>query len=944
MSPPGAPAADKFLGEGASSGGPFSLLGLPAAPCTDAQILSHLQAQLDKVNSHLHAETPPADEVRLALHAAAAQLLDPVVRKHMIERWSGAPRSPSLPPRPVPPAPAPLPGDLLALEHDAILVLGQTGGWNDRSLRRLAMLALARGIGVDRIPEALRAITRRRRSAAPRQPTPAPHHAAASPRARVITAADTPALAPDESLEPEPRGKGLVITLAIVGSMLLATAILLVVMPLILPKAAPAGKNAGDIATTPPPPPSQTTPQSQPAQSGKADPDPPRQGPPPLNDGPAVRAALARATQGLSIDTTAAITDFERAVTRLSELWVKIPRDELAAIHAEVVQFLYRSAPWTDIAMRAAEAVARPSTHLRRGSRGLSPEEVWPSLWSVGMLARLSREKDLPSGVGAIIDGGLTESLGGGRTPANQSFEAGVLAALGLAPRFMASPAEATAPTSALILADSWRRWIEAVDWSGQADAALRNRILLAGLDTLVRDAPEPDRHQPTFESATLVAQAVDWADAANAQRWLLRALAAPAVSVADIHVITSAMVRQARAPGVDMSMVLPPRANDLQRAELRQHLALAWGMSEEESRDELAEKWASVVDSLAQQAQADVTPVEYLASAARLARANLAAEYRWLGDFAASANLLDHINDPVESALQAPSGSGALELSTDTSWAVRFLASGQNMQVRLALLDELMNSSSRDLSQMDAEVLIQEATRGSRDRVRQRAFEVAERFLNQAVAVNALLEQLHDIPATRKNLELISMAALIRTLSPDDSSWRIKARRGLVERLLQLLAAESDLAAIDRLAELIADSYHTRSLLSPGSSGSLEVPSADISASTLRAAWRRRAEAVLPSAGLGLSLGEIERRRGARAALAEGPVQQFVTEQLSLAELMAYVVAAEQPDLAGDVRAVLDELSAERRRAGHVLQQISICERAIARLWELRLGKGAIQ
>src|SRR5690606_39662354 len=138
----------QLLGPGAVWAGPYSLLGLRPGPVTDDTILAALDRRLAQVAASPLRDAPEADETRLALHAAAAQLLDPSVRRHLEARW-GHVQPPAIAEDEAAPAAAPTlrrSAAGIALEHDAVVTLGLYGGWNQRALRRLTMLAHARGL------------------------------------------------------------------------------------------------------------------------------------------------------------------------------------------------------------------------------------------------------------------------------------------------------------------------------------------------------------------------------------------------------------------------------------------------------------------------------------------------------------------------------------------------------------------------------------------------------------------------------------------------------------------------------------------------------------------------------------------------------------------------------------------------------------------------------
>ncbi len=170
---------------------------------------------------------------------------------------------------------------------------------------------------------------------------------------------------------------------------------------------------------------------------------------------------------------------------------------------------------------------------------------------------------------------------------------------------------------------------------------------------------------------------------------------------------------------------------------------------------------------------------------------------------------------------------------------------------------------------------------------------------------------------------------------------WRLAVRRALVERLLELIAADSIVAGVDELARLLDEAYdqRTSSGLSMTDSGDVIVASAERSVRELRARWTRAAQRGIPAAGFALTINEVARRLEGRRSLAVGMVQEFAVEQLALAETMAVVVVSEQSSHRAAVETVLEDLSQSRRDASHIFYQIAAAERAMAKLWEIRLG-----
>lgn len=161
------PAFSQFLSEVGPAPGPFDLLGVEPSLASDETVSNALKQRLDRLAAHPLGAGPEADEVRVALHVAAAQLRDPAVRAALIEeRRLATARADVSPPAPI----AELADDFRAR---AMAAIASAGGWNRLALERVAAVALEHGL------EPRRALGMLRGN--PRHPSPAPAREASLP-------------------------------------------------------------------------------------------------------------------------------------------------------------------------------------------------------------------------------------------------------------------------------------------------------------------------------------------------------------------------------------------------------------------------------------------------------------------------------------------------------------------------------------------------------------------------------------------------------------------------------------------------------------------------------------------------------------------------------------------------------------------------------------------
>jgi hypothetical protein len=1022
---------ERFLGPEFAMGGPFALLGVTPQACSEDLVLAGLDRQIEAVAQHPEADTPEADEVRLALHAAAAQLLDPVVRRHLIARWtrgsapSAAPlaraevRTAAVAVRAAEGAPtAARSHSMRLLEHDAILALAMNGGWNARALRRLVSLAHARGMTNDQVVAALRNLSNRRRSLAPgpggavmpggsgdlsignrfvpgtttdypgvlrsdvsamaAAPTPsaaqvsrqvappkpllvrqgdAARHGEArqeAARQRALADATRPLT---EQVDPADR---LLKRAVLLGGIGLAGLLILMGLVYVLTAKgpAPAGQAAGPAA---PAAPVAGTPTAAPEQRPRPDPTIPappagkskpgasgagRTASPPAGDPAALVRELASIGAAAAVSPEDAADRFDEMIPRLAAMWANLPKDRLIAANDSVLEYIYRVSGSGELIMRAINTVAMGARALEAGPRAelMTAGQVLPAAWSSGMLARLSRERDLPATAKLFIDRELMGALGPARPSIDQTYDAGVLAAMYLIPHRLTPVVARGARADAALELEGWKEYLRAVQAMPGADAAQRMRLQLTALEVLLVHGPEPNANRSVAAVVGELTGRMTWRASDESRKWLLRWFADARISNADLNAVTSVLATKSAAEGVDLTMVLSTSAAQSVRADLRERYATVWSLQDAVSRDDLVAQWVTEARQAITESHLQGDELGELASAALLSRLNEAAYWHWRGDANEASVVLTGLRGPVELALAGSGGGRTGQITQDLSdgaWGERYLAARQNIKFRRELLFEL--ESRQQIGPIDAEVLAGEALLGSPNEIRARAQEVALRFASDGAMINAVLERLPRAPLVAGTGSFMEGIVGANLPPVRDAEWGIRARRALVERLLEAVADESPMARIDRLGRVLRTSYRSMAAQAP-LSGDERVqdnqPAGAVSAGQLWRAWRASADTAVPSMSAPLALEQIERRRSGRQGQAQGMVQEFAAEQVSLAELLAYLVAAEQPGRMDDIRLVLSDMNSERRRAKHISRQLNAAERAMSQLWLIRFNQ----
>ncbi|GAB4383637.1 MAG: hypothetical protein Kow0022_03990 [Phycisphaerales bacterium] len=886
-------AVARFLGARAAQGGPHNVLGLPMTGFSDSDVLAARDRQLRVVDEHPESLTPAADEVRLAVHAATAQLLHPAVRDRLHEGSMEHRRQSAM----------------LQLQQDVVLTLGMFGGWSRRCLPRLVALAHARGLKADDVAQAVRSISTRRKAAG--SPAGGGGYVGAVAEA---------------GLHDEHTHAWWWIALVAAVSLSVSAG---VIWWAVQQKSERNGDRTASLApdhtmadalVLPPPRPMVEPSGASPASA--------------RTEVPAAQIVetLEGALAMVATDPSSAERVGIEAVRALAHHWLDLAPPVRTRAHDLVVELMYRVGGSSMDARGLLEAVGEGAALLRPGDgRTLDREQLARASWAVGMLTRLRRENELSAQNQSLIDRQLGAALQGVR-PVQLSFAEGAISALQVMAELLASQEQDAS--------DVWKAWADAVTTLTLSDTSRRALLLARGAELMLTSPGPAHRRADRFESIACVIAAMPWKQSPECRSWFVRQFDNRDVDTPTLSAATQALVARSEADGVDPTMVLAATASDLDRRSLRDRYITAWGLDEAGSGVEVLDRLVDAAREIAPELAGSAEPEEMLRSAVELARLNAAAAAAWQGDGAAALRLLDAYKVPDLPALPGATDVEGMP-EGNANWAERYLAAGANIEKRLELLRELRSSSRADLSVVDAEVLVAEAIRGSGSSVRDAAMELVDLYGSSVHVVNALLEESPRMPPVQGIADLIVNVTASPLPDRNSPSWRAAVRRALVERLLQLLAAEGKTAGIDTLASFLDDAYMERVIVTQAgpSSGDALTPAAERSAGLLRARWTRLAERAIASPSLSLSLDEIERRRAGRASLANGLVQRFVVEQSALGETMGYVVAAERPGAAPAVQAVLDRMERQLQRATHVFEQVALVERAMLDLWMIRLG-----
>ena len=786
-----------FLGAEAALRGPFGLLAIEPDECTPAVIERALQQRLDQVRSHPDGESREADRLRLELRKAAQQLSDPMVRgalrQHFIidgavipvqedrpsagalqgqsrpvtstgtvrsEGWSEQDRIAS---RRREPQEDYEHAKLKRRERMAMLMVGTAAAAFIAVFFLLLVLVWPKGGGVPNAGTGGNVAA-----------TPA---AAAGGSAAGTSATNSPA---------GPTTAGSVVPGATAGSLSIpapasATGTTESTQSPTTPAVAvlPSGASDGaGVLSKKQVREFETAPKSAPVESGR------------------LLKELRDAAKLASTDPRAAGAEGERLYDIIRDWWPETEAGATRATVEAVVQLVYAISSANGGSTHAMALIDRIKSDVNRltarraASTGpLAANEIPRGAWAVAFLSRLSRERDLPSGIAIASGQSLNELLGMGNPVSATTFEGGAVAALAIMPKLiLKSPADrfGIAPSETGAAFAAWTSCLDAVGLTAEA----REEMVLDAMEVAMLNESEPPQDLAVYETLTGLALKVKWravvVDASKPsvphsgpRARLMDWFKDVRISESDLDVLTSQIARGSAAEGIDQTMILGVAATKEDRALLRAKYAAAWGLESSERRQQLLEDWRRAANTeLSGVTRGDRDPELRLWAAARLARLNEAAQAIWNGELDRVPALLQD-QEP-----QLPEGFGPGAISSGAtsgrsggmsagasgrgrtvvaagSWAEQFLSADRSIPLRMERLREL-ETFPRPLSPVDAQVLVDAACFGAPFQVQFAAQRIVARDANDTAVLAAMLEVMPRTPKTRYVSETIEKVSLV--------------------------------------------------------------------------------------------------------------------------------------------------------------------------------------
>lgn len=879
----------RFLGEDAGAGGPFALLGLAHEIGSDEQVIRASNRRLHQVDCHRLRSTPDADEVRLAIHSAASQLLDPALRRELARRWP--PGSPVTVPKAWKPARAVVRLSPAFIQRARMLV-ASSGGWNPRARKRLAHLARVNRVSALDVVRSL-----------------SPERAATQPATDPGSNRDSGPVPRGAMIEPPRESHWLgAYALLLVMASLLATTML--VRPPRLLQGGAAGDSVTTAGQTPITPGIVADPGSAPPPQHAA-----REN---LSHYTAIAHELELLAGSSRSEPDASRARFAVVYPRFVASWTDFPPSALKRSALHIADFIAGIGQATGSVAPLAPTLACDRTSPASIMIGASVMDVVLSTPGLGEADR------------ALLVALRSQCIGGPPQPTQDIGDALMLVA-----ERMGRETRQDDPRW-------WGSWLTGVRAATGQDSEPLAGIVMTAMGARLRDTDAPDTHWD--RTAVLLVSALPWREGSSERLWLLSQFADASVTTPRLASLTEAMATASGAQGIDARMVLGPLDNDKQRQALAGAYKDAWfppsgtasGPPDASSGSGELVGELRLAISIAAPGLDELRAIESLLTLANL---NAAA---WSASDGRQLAALDLIHNPrTPSKGREPPAPPALKLDTterDTQWAQRAINAQGAPDLR-PLLNELLSDSGPGVN--SAHALVYMATLDPDSETRDLALAQLLRFQDTPPVLIAIDHAISISRVSPRLGDLAERVVAVSLPSRTDEAWFDAAHTALT-RLLARAMAQAQPSPLTGVEAVLADLYTIRSGRDPASG--TEDQRASAAQAAQRLAQGMRIELLTGASGDSTQPDQLDRLTAVtavRLARADSPMARFLAYQREIVALLALRIGDRVPGSAVRIGDIVWELDQRLDASPSVLDQIAQTERAMAQLWLIELGRG---
>jgi len=948
-----------IIGTASDRVGPFALLDLTPERCDAADVREAHERLSARLAAHPLRLDPDAVLLRREFDAAAALLLDPRTRQELIDDYyrargestpsSSSAEGPASPPpvyslsgadSPAPRSPAHTNGSGQtqrevrayppAFLRDLLAAWVSAGGWNGKARHRIIAAGAHHGISGEDLLDAI--LTLPVSLAMPRATPLVGLPSASAASAGFAGALPMPAsLSPDLVREAHEAAKRNL--MAAVLAFLVCAAIVLPLAAWVLIEISRSGPAPIEI----------------PVAAGPAT-------RPPIEEAPTLprvsRNALSVPINPMSqtfagllerLDRESMLADrldaatlelFTQAATQGRRQWMQFDTANRERLRAVLVSSIYR------LGDDPAAAALLVDVLDPDDGRALTVEGIAGRAWSIGMLAVILREPDLPPAARTAVEQHWRRHVPVGQPPRTAEFNDAARFAL----REMIDPLVRTIVVDARSV-ETWIAWLQCATSLG--DAAQTESLATQAAGGVLIQGPDLAASDSAARVLAALFSAVRWNNSSTGRSAMLAWWDDPRVSVSDLAAVSSWLVASHTVAGLDESFILSISAGAQERTELRQRLSDAWKTGGNavvtSSRIEIAD-WVAQTQRLLNEPTA-ASSESLLVQTIRAAYQNAAASLIWSGRPEEAAGIVRESDGTIAAVRLAAGNPGPVTVpapnpTIDGRWAVRvFKARHVNDRAGgVELLMALPGESRDDTGPIDAAILAQLALGRLWRDIRVPALDIiVENYHGGPNVLLALADSM--IPNERPDG---SLSDAIEKITGEDlpdhrgEQWYASARLALLRHVANLRGLLTADAEIDGMAALLGDVYAAQLTGSP--SAQLDAAHA---ARLIAEQWMEIGRPMQPIAPLPAPLDQIAHRTSLRAAIADDPIGRFHAWQIGALEAACYVTAAERPAARASLARLLEETTRHLASARISMEQLLIAERAMLRVWLLRFGSG---